>query len=74
VPDTGDYEYGEAWDKAVGQFRLMLNQILNPLRMYGQGVYVDSATPEIVHLAIQLHLKLEGLDFPYEIDESRLHW
>lgn len=62
----------EEFDKAVGQFRLKLNSLLNPLRLYGQGVYVDQVTEELIHLGIQLHLRLYGVDIPYEVED--LHW
>ena len=62
------------FDKAVGQFRLALNSILNPLRLYGQGHYVDTAKEELVSLAIQLHLKLYGIEMPYHINSEKLHW
>ena len=62
------------WDKCVGQFRLALNGIMNPLRLYGQGHYVDTAGEEIVSLAIQLHWKLSGLDVPYHVNSELLHW
>lgn len=64
----------EEFDKAVGQFRLNLNGIMNPLRMYGQGHYVDTVKEEIVSLAIQLHLKLYGVDIPYQVNGDKLHW
>ena len=60
------------FDKCVGQFRLTLNTIMRPLRIYGQKYYVDSATEEIVSLAIQLYLKLEGVDMPYQINHDKL--
>ncbi len=63
------------FDKFVGQFRLALNIIMNPLRMYGQQYYTDSATQEIVGLALQLHWKLSGLDeMPYLVNHEKLHW
>jgi len=62
----------QEFDKCVGQLRLSLNTILNPLRKYGQQDYVDSATEEIVSLAIQLYLKLEGIDMPYNINHEKL--
>ena len=62
------------WDKCVGQFRLALNDILNPLRMYGQGHYVDTAKEELVSLAIQLHLKLYGVEMPYQVNHDKLHY
>ena len=58
--------------KCVGQFALALNGIMKPLRLYGQGHYVDMASQEIVSLAWQLHWKLEGIDMPYEV--TNLRW
>ncbi len=51
-------------DKAIGQFRLQLGGLLFPLRKYGQAVYVDGVMPEIINLAIQLHLRLSGEENP----------
>ena len=67
-------EDDEQWAKAISQFKLALNGIMNPLRLYGQGFYVDSASEEIVSLALQLHNRLEGLDEPYHINHEKLHW
>lgn len=75
---TQDEEEEIAYDKAIGQFRFALNKVLKPLRMYGQGAYVDAITTEIVSLALQLDLKLEGIDEafgegePYHIND--IHW
>ena len=66
--DLDDKEF----DKIIGQFRLKLNGLLHPLRKYGQGEYVTSVTEELVQLGIQLHLKLSGVDIPYEVRD--LHW
>ena len=63
-----------SFDKAIGQFRLALNPIMKPLRLYGQGHYVDSASEEIVSLAIHLHHKLSGIDEPYHINSDKLHY
>ena len=62
------------WEKTIGQFRLALNGILNPLRLYGQGHYVDTASEEIVSLAIQLHHRLSGVDMPFHINNDKLHY
>lgn len=70
MPDQEDLEF----DKVIGQFRLNLNGIMKPLRLYGQAHYVDSASEEIVSLAIQLHLKLSGLDIPYQINNDKLRY
>ncbi len=64
----------EQWEKAIGQFGLALNGILEPLRLYGQGHYVDSAQKEIESLAIQLHLKLYGVEMPFHINHDKLHY
>ena len=62
------------FNKAIGQFKLNLNIILKPLRLYGQGHYVDTATEEIVSLALQLHNRLEGIDEPFFINSEKLHY
>ncbi len=62
----------EDFDKIVGQLRLHLGQITKPLRLYGQGAYVDSMIPELINLAHQYHLKLSGIDIPYYHED--LHW
>ena len=58
--------------KALGQFGFALTRLLKPLRLYGQGDYVDSVHTEIIKLAWQLHWKLEGVDIPYETND--IHW
>ena len=60
------------FDKCIAQFRLVLGVITHPLRLYGQGVYVDGANAEITGLAIQLHHKLSGLDIPFYINQEML--
>ena len=62
----------EELNKIIGQFRLNLNGLLQPLRLYGQAQYIDMVAVEIGSLAWQLHWKLEGLDIPYEIEIP--HW
>lgn len=62
----------EHYQKVLGQFRLTMNGLMAPLRLYGQAQYVDSVTKEIEKLAWQLHWKLEGIDIPYEVTD--LHW
>ena len=62
----------EEFDKVVGQFRLTLNGLMLPLRRYGQGSYVDGVIEELVSLAVQMHLKLSGVDIPYVTND--LHW
>ena len=62
----------EEFDKAVGQYRLKINGLMQPLRKYGQKEYVDQAIDELVHLAIALHYRLSGVDVPIEYRD--IHW
>ena len=62
------------WEKAVGQYRLQVGAVLRPLRLYGQAQYVVSAIEELVSLALQLHLKLSGVEMPFHINEDKLHY
>ena len=56
------------FDKAVGQFRLQLNGVFAPFRMYGLDVYIPGAQEATLKLAMQLHHRLSGLDVPISID------
>jgi len=62
------------FDKVVGQLRFALNRVMKPLELYGQGHYVRTAVEEIISLAVQMHLKLSGLDVPYHINDDKLHY
>ncbi len=66
---SDDQEY----DKIIGQYRLKLNYLLHPLRLYGQGHYVDTVAEELVSLGVQLHMRLSGVDIPFEVREN-IHW
>ena len=61
----------EEYNKIIGQYRLQLNDLLSPLRMYGQGHYCDMLADQLVILSAQLHFKLMGIDIPYEVDIPR---
>jgi len=45
-------------EKAIGLFRLRLNGILSPLRLYGQEPFVDQARERIIAMALILHEEL----------------
>ena len=66
------YDEEEDWAKAVGQYRMRVGVMLGPLRKYGQSVYVDGVSEELVQLAIQLHYKLSGVEMPFNIED--IHW
>ena len=64
----------EAYSKILGQFRLQLNGVMRPFNLYGMQTYVPSAMSLVESLAVQLHLKLSGIDMPYYIDEGDIKW
>lgn len=76
MADTKLIEQGflsdEEYAKALGQFRLQLNGLMHPLRLYGQHIYVDQVTEEVVQLAVRLHLRLSAVDIPLEVEIP--HW
>jgi hypothetical protein len=55
------------FDKALGQYRFKIRELLEPLNRYGQQVYCQAVEEEFVTLAVQLHYKLIGEDIPYDI-------
>ena len=64
IPDK-DYK------KAVGQFRLSLNGVLENFKMYGMEVYIPGAIDEIIKLAEDFSLRVRGVDKPISIDYVR---
>lgn len=50
--------------KAIGQFQLALNGVLNVFNAYGLGVHIPEAKKAITKLALQLHHRLNGEDVP----------
>ena len=66
------YNEEEDWKKTVWQFRVRADNLLRPLRKYGQSAYVDGVLEEYIQLSIQLHYKLSGVDMPFDIKD--IHW
>jgi len=60
------------FDKNIGQFRQRLYVLMEPLRKYGQDVYVTQACKEIESLTVQFWQKMEGVDEPYW--HNNIHW
>lgn len=54
----------DEYKKIMGQYRLQLNEILLPLRKYGQDVYVDGAIEQLMILSEKLGMRLRGKDIP----------
>ena len=61
----------EEYDKAIGQFRLQLNDVFKPFRFYGQHEFVDGAIGEIVELAVKLSMRLRKKDVPIILETIR---
>ncbi len=59
----------ESYDKALGQFRLQLNGIMNCFRCYGQDLDVDGAIVEITKLTEQFAMRVRGKDVPIKVRE-----
>ncbi len=57
----------EQYAKAIGQFRLQLNGIMNNFRCYGLQDDVDGAMDEIVKLAELFSMRVRGKDIPIEV-------
>ena len=55
---TGEYQ------KIISQTRLLIGEILYPLRMYGQDVFVDGALDEIIQVVERYGLRVRGVDKP----------
>jgi len=51
------------YDKAVGQFRLGLNDdTFKPFRCYGLDIYIPEVISQITDKALRLHRRLNGED------------
>jgi len=64
MPEYSDIHWLSNADyaKAVGQFRLQLNGVLQPFNIYGLNVFMPGAIEEIVKLAEDLGLRVRGID------------
>ena len=62
-----DNEYG----KLKGIFRLQLNEVMSPFKMYGQDIYIAGAIDEIVKLAEYWCMSVRGIEKPISIKYVR---
>jgi len=58
------------YNKALGQFRLQLNAIMNCFRCYGMEPDVDGAIPEIIRLTEQFAMRVRGKDVPIMVRDA----
>lgn len=61
----------EQYRKLEGIFKLQLNKVMEPFRMYGLGDHIPGAIDEIVKLTVDFSLVLRGKDKPVSIDYVR---
>ncbi len=54
----------EEWNKLMFHVRTQVNAIQKPLRVYGQDVYVDGATEELMKLFDLFSQYIRGKDVP----------
>lgn len=59
------------YDKAVGQLRLQVSNVMEPFRMYGQDVFIPQAVEEIVRLAEDFGLRVRGFAKPLSLEQVR---
>ena len=59
----------ENYDKALGQFRLQLNGVMNCFRCYGLEPDVDGACEEIIKLTEQFAMRVRGKDTLIKVRE-----
>lgn len=61
----------EEYAKAIGQFRLQLNGVFSPFRLYGLQDYIPGAIEEVVRLTEDFGLRVRGVDKPIDLDRIR---
>lgn len=60
----------EEWNKLMFHTRSQVTAILNPLRAYGQGVYVDGAIEELMKLFDLFSQYVRGKDIPVMVRDK----
>ena len=59
------------YKKAMSQMRMQVGAVMEPLRLYGQGIIVDGAIEEVMKLVEDFGLRVRGRDKPISIDYIR---
>ena len=57
----------DEWNKLQFHIRTQINAILNPLRAYGQGIYVDGAIEELMKLIDLITQYIRGKDIMVKV-------
>jgi len=61
----------QEYKKAVGQFRLQLNGVFQPFKLYGLDILIPGAIDEVVELAEQFGMRVRGVDVPIILTKQR---
>jgi len=60
----------DEWNKLMFRTRTQINAILNPLRAYGQSIYVEGATEELIRLFDLFSQNIRGKDIPVMVRDK----
>jgi hypothetical protein len=61
----------EQYQKAKGQLKLQLNDVLSIFAMYGMQEYIPAAIEEITELTEQFAMRVRGKDIPIKLKTKR---
>ena len=61
----------DQYEKAVGQLRLGVANVLSVFNMYGMGIMVEQAIVEVVKLSEDFGLRVRGIDKPIGLSYIR---
>ena len=59
------------YQKAKGQFKMAVGEVLSVFDLYGMNVYFAGAIEEIVELAEQFGRRVRGADIPIQLKKRR---
>ena len=61
----------ESYDKAKGQFKMAVGEVLSVFNIYGMHIYLGGAIEEIVELAEQFGKRVRNHDTPIQLKKRR---
>ena len=61
----------DAYRKAVGQFRLALNDVFKPFNCYGLHIFIPGAIDEIIELTEKFGMRVRKKDIAISVERKR---
>ena len=61
----------DKYDKAKGQFKMAVGEVLSVFNVYGMHIYFTGAIEEIVELAEQFGKRVRNQDVPIQLKKRR---